>query len=303
MGNEPLVSVLVPTYNGARFLEETLESIRVQAHRNIEVIIRDDASTDDTVAIAEGYARRDARFRVLRAEQNGGGLVNHVELLKAARADYIKFCNHDDLLHPDCITLLLAPMLANPRITLATSVRRLIDENSAELPPQPFCVPLADTHHVFSGRDLAQAVLMVMTNVIGEPSTVLFRNHVLPADELFRYGPDGQRRMADVAAWLNLMMRGDLYYHVSPLSSFRQHTAQASQHSDIGYWGAIELSRMVQGAADHELYAPATLVQLRDKMLGVLTGEFRRATRAPEHTREQFVPLFEREIDRMHALV
>jgi teichuronic acid biosynthesis glycosyltransferase TuaG len=92
------VSVIVPVYNGAEFLEETIRSIQNQTHRNWEVLIVDDCSTDETATIAKKLAKDDPRINYIRLDKNYGGPARprNVGLL-SAQGDFVAFCDADDL--------------------------------------------------------------------------------------------------------------------------------------------------------------------------------------------------------------
>ena len=104
----PTISVCIPTYNGAAFLAETLASIAAQTFDNYEVLIVDDGSTDETLAIAEAYGATDARVRIVRnAERAGSSARNANQCLRHARGEWIKFLFQDDLMAPTCLEQML----------------------------------------------------------------------------------------------------------------------------------------------------------------------------------------------------
>lgn len=93
----PVVSVGMPAYNSAKWIEASIESILAQTFQNLELVISDNASTDDTLAICERYARRDSRVRVLRQPENRGANENYLAVLRAARGTYFKWASSNDL--------------------------------------------------------------------------------------------------------------------------------------------------------------------------------------------------------------
>ena len=99
MSNELLVSVVVPAYNAAATLDETLRSARAQSHLNLEIIVVDDGSTDDTHAIAAQHASADDRVRVVQ-QRNAGVAAARNKGWRAARSDLIAFLDADDLWAP-----------------------------------------------------------------------------------------------------------------------------------------------------------------------------------------------------------
>ena len=101
-----LVSIIVPVYNAAEFIEECLDSILAQTHTALEVILVDDASSDDSLRICEERARVDPRVRVL-AEEHGGASVARNHGLAMMRGAFVTFVDADDVLAPDHIDHLL----------------------------------------------------------------------------------------------------------------------------------------------------------------------------------------------------
>ncbi|SHF76899.1 glycosyltransferase family 2 protein [Geodermatophilus nigrescens] len=224
--SEPLVSVLVPTYNGERFLAEALASALGQTHRRLEVLVGDDASTDGTAELLAGVAEADPRVRVIRHGRNVGAFENPVRLLEAARGEYVKYLLHDDVLAPDCVETLVAGMQAAPDVSLAFSHRTRIDEDGNRLPAD--ATPLLTRTGLVDGTSLGDAVLEYTRNVVGELTTCLFRRSDVDPAALWRV--DGVQLAAngDVALWLGLLAGRRAFYTERPLSSFRVHGGQRS---------------------------------------------------------------------------
>jgi glycosyltransferase involved in cell wall biosynthesis len=103
----PLVSIIVITYNSAKYVLETLESAKVQTYLNIEVIVSDDCSMDDTVSVCSKWLEdnkgRFARTQVLTNEENTGIAENCNRGIKAGKGNWIKLIAGDDLLLPNCL--------------------------------------------------------------------------------------------------------------------------------------------------------------------------------------------------------
>jgi hypothetical protein len=104
----PAVSVLMTAYNRAPFIGASIESVLAQQFTDFELIVSDDASTDETVAIARRYAAQDARIRVEVNERNLGQFANRNRAATLARADWIKYHDSDDVMYPHCLAVLMA---------------------------------------------------------------------------------------------------------------------------------------------------------------------------------------------------
>ncbi len=107
----PLVTVIIPVYNGAEFIGETIDSALMQTYRNLEVIVVDDGSTDRTPEILRQYARKDQRVRVIM-QANGGVSKARNTALAAARGEFIAPLDADDLWLPAKIARQVKRMLA-----------------------------------------------------------------------------------------------------------------------------------------------------------------------------------------------
>lgn len=114
--NMPLVSVLMPAFNCARYIETAIDSILNQTYRNIELLVVDDASTDDTADIVENY--KDSRVKLRRNSQNGGYLSTVNKLFEWAEGDYITFQDADDWSSPDRVSLQLSFLQENSEVKL-----------------------------------------------------------------------------------------------------------------------------------------------------------------------------------------
>ena len=243
-----VVSVLIPTYNGERFIAETLSSVLAQTYEHLEVIVGDDCSTDGTVGIARRIAGSDSRVEVIVYDRNVGGFASHDLLNRRATGRYTKFLLHDDLLAVDAIERLVEPLEDDPRLVLATSKRALIDERGGRLPDGLHTAAISAEPGVVDGRALGDMVLANMLNVIGEVSTVLFRRSVDVGEPLLSIDTREMVANGDIALWLKLLAQGDAYYTPVELSSFRQHTGQSSRHEETAVGGLAEWPVLIDRA-------------------------------------------------------
>lgn len=100
---EPLVSIIIPAYNSEEFISETLDCLINQNYKKWEAIIVDDGSTDNTVEIIKGYAKRDNRFRYIKQENFGTSVARNTGL-KISKGEYIQFLDSDDFISKDKIS-------------------------------------------------------------------------------------------------------------------------------------------------------------------------------------------------------
>ena len=209
------VSVLVPTYNNAHFLDETIQSVLNQTFTDFELIIVDNQSTDNTDAVVAPYLR-DPRVQYYKNDTNIGMVGNWNQCLAYAQGTYIKFLCSDDKFHPQLLEKFVAVMEAHPQVAIVSSYREYfgLQRFKPELPP-------------FSGLRPGKEVIYLSLekwNWIGEPTTVMFRRAGLQVGHFktdYRYFPDWDM-------WLRLLTTGDCYMIPETLSYFRLHANQVT---------------------------------------------------------------------------
>jgi glycosyltransferase involved in cell wall biosynthesis len=105
---KPLISVALCTYNGEKYIKEQLDSIINQTYKNLEIIVVDDCSTDDTWAIVSAYAQKDKRIKSFKNDVNLGFNKNFEKAISLTTGDYIALSDQDDIWLPDKISQLAA---------------------------------------------------------------------------------------------------------------------------------------------------------------------------------------------------
>jgi len=108
--NKPRVSIGMPVFNGEKYLCQSIESILNQTFEDFELLISDNASTDNTPAICQEYAARDKRIKYYRNQENIGGPRNYNKVFELSSAEYFKWAAYDDVLSPEflkkCVEIL-----------------------------------------------------------------------------------------------------------------------------------------------------------------------------------------------------
>jgi len=131
ISSSPLVSIVIPTWNAARYLRATLDSVFAQTYPRWEIVAVDDGSRDDTLEILRGYGDR---IRVLaRATNSGTADVPRYEGVEAARGDLVALLDSDDLWRPDKLACQVAFMMEHPDIPLSHHYVRVVDAEGREL--------------------------------------------------------------------------------------------------------------------------------------------------------------------------
>jgi glycosyltransferase involved in cell wall biosynthesis len=127
-GDSPLVSIGLPVFNGTQFLAEAIESILGQTHRNIELVLSDNASTDATPEICARFAAQDRRVQYSRLSENIGGLPNFNRVYTLATGKYFMWASHDDLLMPSYIEKCVECLETDAGVVLAYARLITIDD-------------------------------------------------------------------------------------------------------------------------------------------------------------------------------
>ncbi|MBS1989139.1 MAG: glycosyltransferase family 2 protein [Cyanobacteria bacterium SZAS LIN-3] len=216
------VSVLLPVYNGAKYLGAAIESVLAQSRGELELIVVDDCSSDGSADIIAGYAAQDKRVRFERNQSNLGLFRNYNRALELSQGQFIKPFAQDDLLHPDCLALTVPHLQNNSAVSLVTCGRNWVDAAGSVL-RQVVPFPAAG---VRSGKLIITWSLITLTNFVGEPVVGLFRAGDRGAGydpRYFHYG--------DLELWMRLLQKGDMYFVPDVLCSFRSHDLAATRHN------------------------------------------------------------------------
>ncbi|PZR59043.1 MAG: hypothetical protein DLM50_02070 [Candidatus Meridianibacter frigidus] len=219
-----LISVCIPSFNHGRFVGRSIESALAQTETDIEVLLIDDGSTDETLEVARQY--HDPRFRISINPSRLGLGANFNRALDAAHGEYLKILCDDDLLYPGALKTLRDGLEANPSASFATSAWHVIDESARVLETKRLVPSTRETYRSVSLKEVARSSWL-FRNVIGGPSSVLFRK-ALMREVHFR---PAFKQMLDFECWLQLLRRGPLLYSPMVLSAYRHHVGTQSTHA------------------------------------------------------------------------
>jgi glycosyltransferase involved in cell wall biosynthesis len=171
--NQPLVSVVTPFHNTARFLDECIESVLSQTYSNFEYILVDNCSTDGSAEIVKSYASRDPRIRFIRRSQ----LLSQVQNYNCALAEispssqYCKIVQADDYIFPECLRLMVEAFEKSPSIGLVSAYDLKDDVvRGSGFPRSVQPIP---------GREVARLYLRSGVFVFGSPTTVMYRSSLV----------------------------------------------------------------------------------------------------------------------------
>jgi glycosyltransferase involved in cell wall biosynthesis len=254
--SSPLVSVVIPTYNAAALLVETLETVFAQTFDDFEVVVVNDGSPDDTSERARGMG--DRRLRLIEQPNAGVGAARN-RGIDEARGQYIALLDHDDLWHPDKLRLQVEHIRAYPD-RIAVTVPFAYSTCPERPPFDPAMLATADGLIRRPLEKLAMGVSFMVTS-----STLMFHRERAVG---LRYG---ERRGAieDVQFFIKLFVRGPIgLAGAMPLVTYRVHASNASRESTYYYNGIMELRRLRRNGYFDDL--PATQRPALDAFLGHL---------------------------------
>ena len=221
----PLVSICIPTHNRAADAERAVASALAQTYENIEIVVVDDNSSDDTSVRIRALA--DERVRLHINPRRLGQVGNRNRSIELAQGTLIKFLDSDDLLEPECVSLMSAPLERDPGVGMAFCRRRLIVDDA----PAPAVAHWIETygavHAAFGTLGLVNDGALMLRewlgaglhdNWIGEPTAVMVRRSVLAASGGF----DARTALTpDLGLWARIMARTNVAFIDRELVAYR----------------------------------------------------------------------------------
>lgn len=224
----PLVSVIIPNFNYARYLKTRIESVLNQTFQDFELILLDDASSDDSLAVIEQYRNHPKVSHIeINSSNTGRPFVQWEKGIGLAKGKYIWIAEADDLADNTFLSHTVYALEENPDATIAITMSHLIDSNGDQSPAKPYeCFSDDNSVHIYDG-DSYLATRMLFRNCCYNASMVLFRK-------------DAYQQITD-KAYLKMRYVGDWYFWAEiihnhqiaeirkKLNYFRLHSASTIQ--------------------------------------------------------------------------
>lgn len=224
MNSSPLVSILIPTHNRPDYFELALNSVLVQNYENIEIIVSDNSDDDLTYQRILPYLGKHQQINYSRVP-GFTATENFRNCFELSKGEFVNYLMDDDLFQSEKISKMMVYMLAYPNVGLVTSFRQLIDGEGSYLDPIPGTAQLFGRETSVGGISLGDFILTNGRNVVGEPTTALFRRGDI--EESFgRFQGKEYVVLSDVATWLSILSHRDCIYIPEALSFFRIHAGQ-----------------------------------------------------------------------------
>ena len=227
----PMVSIITPCYNGAAFVERTVQSVRAQSIDNWEHVVVDDGSTDDSATILTTIGEVEPRLRVIRQENRGVAAARNAGFCAVQAASrYLLFLDADDCLASHMLASLTKYLDLHPDVGMVYCGHTLIDANDQTIPP---------ARAACSNRRYVSTAMWVRQLADNESATpfesVFVFAGILPSFALIRRSVYDQtpgwderfgRPHEDTELFLHIAIRSMIHYAAEPLVMYRRHAFQ-----------------------------------------------------------------------------
>jgi glycosyltransferase involved in cell wall biosynthesis len=218
----PVISVILPVYNGGSYLRQSLASVLSQSLTNFELLIMDDCSTDNSLNYLESL--NDSRITVIKNEKNQGLFKNLNQLVQLSKAPLVKLWAQDDIMFVDCLNEFVNFHALHPNIGFSYSKVIVIDENAEILHGEqkdetPEVVPFK-TH---------LKIACFTGSIAGNIANVCLNKAAFLKTSLFR---EDMKISGDFDMWVKLSKLSDIGFIKKPLIKLRAHKGQLSRQEE-----------------------------------------------------------------------
>lgn len=201
-GDLPLVSVIMPAYNCADYIEQSIRSVLEQSYSNFEIVITDDASTDNTVDVIRSMIREDGRIRLYSLEKNSGAAIARNNSVTQAQGEFLAFLDSDDIWTRDKLEKQIGVMREKGYAFTCTSYGKIDSQGNR----QNKVVTCKDKYD-YKG---------ILKDCPGN-STIIYNCASLGKV----YGPDIRRRN-DFALWLQVIKKAEVCHGISEILGYHR---------------------------------------------------------------------------------
>lgn len=222
---KPLVSICIPTYNAERTFRKTLSSIVSQTYDNLEIIVVDNKSTDDTVRIAEEFRKNDPRIKIIINPENIGGEANFRRCVEVASGHYTAVFHADDLYEPAIIEEQVRFLENHHSVGAVFVMATLIDDNDNILGVAQIPDRLRDTSGWVTTHSFREIFSLVVQygNFFVCPSAMV-RTEIFKSIDHWNFDLFGTS--ADLGTWFYVLENHTIGFLPKPLMSYRLSASQ-----------------------------------------------------------------------------
>jgi glycosyltransferase involved in cell wall biosynthesis len=212
--SKPWLSVIIPTYNGGKYLPATLDSIIAQNDLSVECIVIDDGSTDDTLLVLD-HAKDKIPMQIYQFQRQGNWVANTNYALSVAQSDYMCFLHQDDIWLDNRLQVMKNLIEQFPEVAFFLHSSYYLDTNGDSL--GLWRCPLPSYPNVTTSKAMIEKLLI--QNFVSIPAPIFKRDIALRVDGL----DERLWYSADWDFWLKIANYSDVIYYPKPLSGFRIH--------------------------------------------------------------------------------
>lgn len=229
-----LVSIIMPSYNSAKFIPTTIESVLNQAYQNWEMIIVDDTSSDSSNDIIDDFIQRDNRIKLIKLDKNSGPAIARNRAIEEAKGRYIAFLDSDDLWTPDKLSKQISFMQKHDVALSYTGYYR-IEEASGEIIDRIYVPKKVNYSELLKQNIIGCLTVIYDTEKIGKV-----------------YMPDILKRQ-DFGLWLKILKKVPYAYGLDePLAYYRVRTTSVSSNKMLASKYNWKLYRKVEKLPIHK---------------------------------------------------
>ncbi len=239
------ITVCIPTYNGAKYLRECLDSVIQQDFPNFQILVVDDCSSDNTPSIVREYMEKDNRITLKINEKNLGLVENWNECIKSSKTDWVKFLFQDDIMKPNCLSR-MAEVASETNSDFIVCDRNFIIEPSASFGLSNFYSKdisklsnlIGKTTKLSAKEFLKFFVESPFDNFVGEPITFLFNKSIVEKYGLFNRHIS---QLCDYEYIVRVAINEGMSFINEPLVNFRVHGSSTSESNHTNNKEKIEV--------------------------------------------------------------
>ncbi len=206
------VSICMPTYNGEKYIKETLDSILNQTFKDYEVIFVDDGSTDNTCNIIDSY--KNDSFILIKEKNSGSMVKNWNRCFEHANGEYIIFVFQDDIIDKNCLAKKVKALDENKDAVFCYSASSVVNDEGKKIITRRYF----NRDTIIEGKELIYKSFNGSKNIFGEPSNVMFRKSICDKVGLFC---DKLNYTPDIEYYLRVAKEGKVVYINEDLTNFR----------------------------------------------------------------------------------
>lgn len=230
----PKVSVIVPNYNHARFLEQRIQSILDQTYQDFELIYLDDASTDNSNEVFAKFSAHPKVRSICNTTNSGSPFKQWNKGVNLAQGEYIWIAESDDYAEPNFLETLVTVLDQNPKVGIAYCRSWIVDQHANILCScRDWITNPAQERwkkdFINSGTDECSKS-MVYENIILNASSAIIRREVY---EKAGFADETMRLCGDWLMWVKILLLSDVAYINKPLNYYRYHLATVRRQSDL----------------------------------------------------------------------